>query len=628
MVLDLGFEKDTVPLCNGESITLNAGPFFDNYLWSTGDTTQKITVTKTDWYKVVGRSEGCEKSDSVYILVSNPDKPRIGEDLEECEPYSTILDAGSGYAEYEWSTGENTQFITISETGFYSVKTYDEWGCYKSDTMNLTIFPVPTISFDENSLVCGTKFRILSLNFEGVDDNIIQNGEMEWKSLSENLSFSNKTNQSTEIEVTEFGEYPVIYLFTTPDLCAVSDTLLLRFAPTPTSTIVFAGENPDDKCGGYTREILYSGNASQNANYFWDFDGIWSDSLNWNKYSVSLGIANSNPMVKLVVEENGCWSDTSYLEIGANPDFIMNTSESRDCDSGWISFSGELLTPEQVIFEWDFGDGSPVSNLQNPSHFYSDTGKYNVSLNIINVSSGCQIGYTIDEMVKIYPTPEVTIVVDPDFCNDKTVEVYYLQNIDSSFCTWEFDGAIQIGNGNDSITVNLEKEIATIRLQVEEFGCLSEWAESSAKRLPVFDITAETEDGCQPVIANLTATSDDDILEYLWISDSSVYRGAEQTFLLPAAKNYSFKLAATSALTGCSDTILINDFIKVHPKPIAMFEVDYPVAILEHANLQFTNKTLDVESFEWDFGDGETSAEENPQNTYTLLGKFPFELFV
>ena len=66
----------------------------------------------------------------------------------------------------------------------------------------------------------------------------------------------------------------------------------------------------------------------------------------------------------------------------------------------------------------------------------------------------------------------------------------------------------------------------------------------------------------------------------------------------------------------------------VHPKPIAKFDVDFPVAIIEHATLHFTNLSMDVDMFNWDFGDGGTSTEKNPQHTYTIVNKYPVELIV
>src|SRR5690606_174816 len=121
-------------------------------------------------------------------------------------------------------------------------------GCSKKDTMNLTVFPVPVISMVGDNIFCGTKSRVLELQFEGADENMLQNGKMEWFSNNPNLTISNKTNVSTEIQVADWGEYEVSYLFTTPDLCKVSDTFKLRFADTPSSKIEFAGENPNEKC--------------------------------------------------------------------------------------------------------------------------------------------------------------------------------------------------------------------------------------------------------------------------------------------------------------------------------------------------------------------------------------------
>ena len=44
----------------------------------------------------------------------------LGEDIETCED-SVVLDAGEGFNFYEWSTGETTQTIVVTETGEYAV---------------------------------------------------------------------------------------------------------------------------------------------------------------------------------------------------------------------------------------------------------------------------------------------------------------------------------------------------------------------------------------------------------------------------------------------------------------------------------------------------------------------------
>ncbi len=633
LILDLGqsinFQGDTLPICSGEEIVLDAGPYFDDYLWNTGDTTQKITVKKQDKYWARGTTvDGCTQSDTLYILVSKPVKPELGPDIQVCSPETVQLDAGEGYASYKWNSGENTRIIEADKTYNYNVEVKNEYGCITRDTMNLTVFPTPVISMTGPTLICGSKSLKVTLNFEEADENMLSSSTMIWDTnRPDELTFSNKTKVSADIEVKEWGEYQVFYKFTTSEGCEIPDTIQLQFWDTPTSKITPV-DNPNDKCSGYSREIKYEGNATADASFLWDFDGCYADSLDWNLRRVSLGAYSSNPSVSLTVEENGCRSDTSMISIGANPDFVMNTVKSRGCDSATVMFSGQLNVQDSLRFEWDFGDNSPVSNLQNPSHFYSSTGSYNVGLLITNLLNGCKVGYEMENMVKIFPTPEVDIAVDSEFCNDKTVDVYYLQNIDSSFCTWEFSGAKEIGEGNDSITILIEKQIASIRLQVEEFGCKSKWAETTVRRKPIFDLTTDISEGCQPLKVLAGAVTSDEDIQFKWLTDSLISDGNEHYFILPDAGKYDFTLAGYSNLTGCSDTITRKEMVLVHPKPEVKFDVDYPVAIIEQATLHFTNFTPDVEIFKWNFGDGGTSTEENPLHTYLELGKFPVELAV
>jgi gliding motility-associated-like protein len=315
--------------------------------------------------------------------------------------------------------------------------------------------------------------------------------------------------------------------------------------------------------------------------------------------------------------------------MGANPAFVMNTAKSRGCDTATVQFSGELKIDDNLLFEWNFGDGTPIINLKMPTHFYSDTGKYDVTLKITNLDNQCFVGYTESEMVKVFPTPTAKIELDPAFCNDSAVVAIYPLNIDSSFCSWDFHGtAQQIGEGNDTILVNIEKQIATIRLQVEEYGCTSDWAIATAKRKPFFDFTTDLSEGCQPLQVLASAFSTDEQLEYQWLTDSLVTNGNEQLFTLPDATDYGFSLAAKSIITGCSDTLTKTEVVAVHPKPLAKFDVDYPVAIIEHATLHFTNLSLEVDIFNWDFGDGFTSTEKNPQHTFTAINNYPVELIV
>ena len=54
------------------------------------------------------------------------------------------------------------------------------------------------------------------------------------------------------------------------------------------------------------------------------------------------------------------------------------------------------INPLNVVsYEWDFGDGSPLSYEEAPTHTYTASGSYTVSLSVINGCEGSQVSLPI-----------------------------------------------------------------------------------------------------------------------------------------------------------------------------------------------------------------------------------------
>ena len=61
------------------------------------------------------------------------------------------------------------------------------------------------------------------------------------------------------------------------------------------------------------------------------------------------------------------------------------------------------------------------------------------------------------------------------------------------------------------------------------------------------------------------------------------------------------------------------------PEPQAVFTAT-PDGQTMPLTVAFTNQSVNATSYQWDFGDGQTSTEESPSHTYTLFGTFTAKL--
>ncbi|MCX7697506.1 MAG: gliding motility-associated C-terminal domain-containing protein, partial [Bacteroidales bacterium] len=72
-----------------------------------------------------------------YITVNPNPTPDLGPDQQVCQGSQVVLNAGSGYTTYDWSTGANTQTITVTQSGTYGVTVTDQNSCQGSDQVNV-----------------------------------------------------------------------------------------------------------------------------------------------------------------------------------------------------------------------------------------------------------------------------------------------------------------------------------------------------------------------------------------------------------------------------------------------------------------------------------------------------------
>ncbi len=111
--------------CPLDSVSLDAGYGKYSYLWSTGDTTQEITVLDPGTYWVVADNGDCYVSDTINITNNYLPVLDLGSDTALCAGTSIPVSAGNSFLTYLWSTGDTLSQIMVTQTGLYGVTVSD-----------------------------------------------------------------------------------------------------------------------------------------------------------------------------------------------------------------------------------------------------------------------------------------------------------------------------------------------------------------------------------------------------------------------------------------------------------------------------------------------------------------------
>lgn len=150
---------DAVLCGSGDQVTLSANAGFQ-YLWSTGATTQTISVSTAGNYSVtINDGNGCSATSSIFVEASPDETPTVQASgpLTFCEGASVTLTSSpaNGYA---WTGGGNAQSLVVTASGTYSVTITGNCDQFTSAPISVSVLDAPDapIADDVNIPVPGT----------------------------------------------------------------------------------------------------------------------------------------------------------------------------------------------------------------------------------------------------------------------------------------------------------------------------------------------------------------------------------------------------------------------------------------------------------------------------------------
>ncbi|MCB0807204.1 MAG: gliding motility-associated C-terminal domain-containing protein [Bacteroidales bacterium] len=366
--LDLG--EDTT-LCTGIGYLLDPGTGYAAYQWQDGSTDSTLTATTTGWYWVqVAAPDGCTNTDSVFLEFVPFLTPEIGEDTILCEGFELLLDAGSGFVNYEWQDASETQTFLVTGPGVYWVTVEDEEGCTGTDTIQVFASPAENFTLGQDTTICEGDVYNLSPG-PGFVSYLWQDG-----------------STGSFIPVSEPGLFWVSVV--DGGGCSGSDTIQIDQNPSPT---VYLGEDTTICIG----ESVTLTPGLQYTGY------LWQDNSSEPYYTV----VNSGVYSVTVTNLYNCDATDEIVVTVSDPDL--------DLGQDTILCEGDnfILEPGTGYASWQWHDGSA-----NPT-FYVDSGGL-ISLMVEDVY-GCIDSDTL--LVSQLPVPLSGGIEQIDLCDGDTLQI-------------------------------------------------------------------------------------------------------------------------------------------------------------------------------------------------------------
>ena len=142
------------------------------------------------------------------------------------------------------------------------------------------------------------------------------------------------------------------------------------------------------------------------------------------------------------------------------------------------------------------------------------------------------------------------------------------------------------------------------------------------------DFVATPDAGCAPLIVNFNDFSSGNPSSWKWDlgnGTSSILQNPSVTYFNPG--QYTIKLVVKNA--SGADSIIKTSFINVYALPQIKF-AGSPISGCVPLPVTFNDQSLpgsgSISGWEWDFGDGNLSSNQNPSHIYTAPGKYNVSL--
>jgi PKD repeat protein len=352
-------------------------------------------------------------------------------------------------------------------------------------------------------------------------------------------------------------------------------------------------------------------NASDNSTSFlWNFgDGTNSTEANPVHIYPNYGTFD----VTLTAQSPcGVTVFTQTIIVSNAPQASFSVNNASGCAPFTVQFANESSANATSLF-WSFPGGNPsVSTLQNPTVTYNVPGSYAVSLSVSNADG-------IDAELR---SDYILVGQAPNAGFNQTVNaaqvLFQNTSLGATTFLWDF-GDGQFSTSENPTHLYANDGIFQIKLTASNLCGSNSYTQSiNIVTLPIANFSNSNSVGCLPLTVQFFNTSSSNANSLLWSFPGGIpNQSTDQNPLIfyTNAGTYPASLVVQNAAG--QNTFSKQNLLEIKDFPTAEFSVqtNFGTAI-------FSNQSLLATSFIWDFGDGQSSTEQNPTHIYANSGDY------
>jgi choice-of-anchor B domain-containing protein len=307
--------------------------------------------------------------------------------------------------------------------------------------------------------------------------------------------------------------------------------------------------------------------------------------------------------------------DGFWVEEGT-PFVDFSVSIEEGCGPLGVQFTDN--NNNAVAWVWDFDGASPTSSTdQNPFVSFESPGFYSVSLQI-QTWDGQTHSVTMEDLIHVLDFP----VADFDFTIDGSSVDFENNSTGYNSSEWDF-GDDQTSNEDSPIHVYEADGEYTVTLMVtNDCGTAGMVQELAIATLPTANFTSNSQSGCVPLEIEYENQSSGNSETYLWTFEGGLPGTSNEVNPIVSYNQQGlFDVTLIASNEVGNDTLTMENFIGASDIPSASFSFQ-----VNGSEVLFNNSSADAFSFEWLFGDGSTSTDEDASHIYEEDGLYEVTL--